>query len=162
MCVWVGKSSLCCFVWHHGRGERGTRLNVKGLQEDVACITSSSLSHWESFCGDGASSRFQAVKGDRPLTVAFCHRAGLWALPGISQLSPGSLSSLACLLCALRENSCPPLAWCWGDTRDGRMDRQRTAKGQACPALPRTCVSAQELSGLLHRAEISSEVHYPA
>ena len=163
MCVWVRKSNPCCFVWSHRRGERGTRLNVKGLQEDVACVTSSSLSQWESSCGDDTSSRFQAVKGDRPPIMAVCHRAGLWALPGISQLSPGSLSSFACLVCALRETSCPPLAWSWGDTQNGHMDRQRTAKGQECPVLPGAHTSAQELSGRLHRAEmINSKVHYPA
>lgn len=144
-CVFcVRKSNLCCFVWNHRREERETGLNVKGSQEDVVCVTSSSLSQWESSCGDSTSSRFQAVKGDRLPAMAVCHWAGLWALPGISQPGPGSLFSLACLLRALRENCCPLLACCWSDTWDRHMVRQRTAKGQAWPVLPGACASVQE------------------
>lgn len=154
MCVWVRKSNRCCFVWRHRRGEMGTSLNVKGSQENVACVTSSSLSHWESSCGDSTSRRFQAVKGDRTLTMAVCHCAGLWALLGISQLSPGSLFSLAFLPRAVRENSCTQLAWCLGDMWDGHMGGQRTAKGQVCPVLPGARALAQGLCGLFHRAEV--------
>lgn len=63
MCVWVRKSNLCCFVWRHG-GERGdSRLNIKDLQEDVACVTSSSLSQWDSSCGTVQTTGFMLWKG---------------------------------------------------------------------------------------------------
>lgn len=139
-------------------GEREPRQNVKGLQDDIACVIPSSLSQWESSSEDGTSSRFEAVKNERPSIIAVCHLA----LPCISQLSPGSLSSLACLLCAFRGNSCPQLTWCWGDMWDGHTDRQKTSKGQIMSNASRkpACALAQKLSGQLHKGEVNSEGHY--
>lgn len=141
MCSWVRKPNLYSYACWHRRGERGPRWNVKRLQEDIACVMPSSLSQWESSSEDGTSSTFQAVKSERSPTTAVCH----WALPCISQLSPGSLSSLACLLCALRGNSCPQLTWCWG-WHVGWTHRQKASRGRIMSNAPRSlCFSPEAL-----------------
>lgn len=140
--VCLRKLNLCSYACWHRRGERGPRQNVKRLQEDIACVIPSSLSQWESSSEDGTSSRFEAVKSERSLIIAVCH----WALPWIGQLSPGSLSSLACLPCAFRGKSCPQLTWRRGDTWDGHTDRQKTSKGQIMCNAPRSlCFSPEAL-----------------